>query len=158
MKKHVEAWARYCVTHKYSVRMTIEQAIARNRAVLSVATWGPQCEVCGGALQVGYKVLLPTGAPRTYAVGYIHTAPDWCERMTEAKRVKEECTRLIEEAQALMRPQGEWEAHVEAIKQTVMEALESVDQEQRAGAQFDNILLAVSARIALAWIDLERTS
>jgi hypothetical protein len=72
----------------------------------------------------------------------------------EAKRVKEECTRLLEEAQALMRPQGAWEAHISLIKQSVMEALESVDQEHRAGAQFDNILLAVSARVALAWMDI----
>lgn len=125
MKPHIEAWARYCATHKYSMRMTIDQAITRNRAVLSVATWGPKCEVCGGLLQVGYKVLLPTGTPRSYAVGYIHTHPDWCERATEAKRIMD----------------------------AVEAAFRDVDQEMQAGAQFDNPLLAVSSRIALAWID-----
>lgn len=126
MKPHIEAWARYCNTHKYSVRMTIEQAIARNRAVLSVATWGPKCEVCGGLLQVGYKVLLPSETPRTYTVGYVHTAPEWCARTTESKRLME----------------------------AVEAAFRGVDQEMQAGVQFDNPLLAVSSRIALAWIDL----
>ena len=126
MKPHIEAWARFCHTQKYSVRMTIEQAIARNRAVLSVATWGPKCEVCGGLLQVGYKVLLPTEQPRTYAVGYIHTAPEWCARANEAKRLMD----------------------------AVEAAFRDVDGEQRAGAVFDSPLLAVSSRIALAWLSL----
>lgn len=125
MKPHVEAWARYCATHKYSARMTLEYAMIHNRAVLSVATWGPKCEVCGGLLQIGYKVQLPTDKPRVFTVGYIHTHPDWCERSTEAKRLME----------------------------AVEAAFRDVDQEMQTGAQFDNPLLAVSSRIALAWID-----
>lgn len=128
MKPHIEAWARYCATHKYSVRMTIEQAIARNRAVLSVATWGPKCEVCGGLLQVGYKVLLPTDIPRSYAISYIHTSPVWCA----------------------------YTHRDTALLKAVEDAFASVDRELHDGAQFENVLLAVSSRIALAWLNMEK--
>jgi len=130
MKAHIEAWARYCATHKYSMRQTLEKAIANHRAVLSCVSHGVKCEVCGGWLQVGYKVQLPTENSRTYKTGYIHTRPEWCERATcEAREI--------------------------AIKQAVQDALESVDRELREGATFPNTLLAVSARIALAWIDID---
>jgi hypothetical protein len=156
MKPHVEAWALYCATHKYSMRKTITQAMAQSKAVLTVISGGVKCEVCGGWLQVGYKVLLPDkDVARVYTIGYIHTKPEWCERATEAVRVKQECAQLLSEAQALMRPQGEWEARLAQTKQAAEDAFKSVDQEQHAGAVFDNPLLAVSARIALAWMDLE---
>lgn len=125
MKAHIEAWAHYCVTHKYSARQTLEKAIANHRAVLSAIPQGVKCEVCGGWLQLGYKVQLPTGKVRTYITGYIHTKPEWCARATEAEHIMK---------------------HIEA-------AFRSVDEEVQSGAQFDNILLAVSARIALAWVD-----
>lgn len=73
----------------------------------------------------------------------------------ELKTRTQDYTRLIEEAQAIMRPQAVWEAYVEQIKQAVTFAFESVSQEQHAGAAFTNPLLAVSARIAIAWMDLE---
>jgi hypothetical protein len=139
MKPHVEAWALYCATHKYSMRKTITQAIAQSKAVLIVISGGVKCEVCGGWLQVGYKVLLPDEKiARMYTIGYIHTKPEWCERATEAVRVKRECAQLLSEAQT---------------KQAVEDAFKSVDQEQHAGARLDNPLLAVSARIALAWME-----
>ena len=43
-----------------------------------------------------------------------------------------------------------------AIKQAVQDAFESVDMELRRGTTFPNVLLAVSARIALAWIDIDK--
>jgi hypothetical protein len=135
MKPHVEAWALYCATHKYSMRKTITQAMAQSKAVLTVISGGVKCEVCGGWLQVGYKVLLPD--ERMYTIGYIHTKPEWCERATEAVRVKQECAQLLSEAQT---------------KQAVEDAFKSVEH---AGARLDNPLLAVSARIALAWMDLD---
>jgi hypothetical protein len=78
--------------------------------------------------------------------------------VAELKTRTQDFTRLIEEAQTLMRPQAEWEQEIAAIKQAVIDALTSVDQEQRAGAVFDNPMLAVSARCALAWIDLDRAA
>jgi len=47
-------------------------------------------------------------------------------------------------------------AYVARIKQSVIDAFTSVDQEQSEGKPFDNPLLVVSSRIALAWIDLEK--
>ena len=129
MKPHVEAWARYCATHKYSVRMTIAQAIARTRAVLSVATWGPKCEVCGGLLQVGYKVMIPDQhIARSWSISYIHTSPEWCA----------------------------YTHRDTALFKVVEDAFASVDRELQGGAQFDNVLLVISSRIALAWLDLEK--
>lgn len=129
MKEHIEAWARYCATHKYSVRMTIEQAITRNRAALSVCTWGPKCEVCGGLLQVGYKTMIPDpNIARLWTIGYIHTSPEWCA----------------------------YTHRDTALFKVVEDAFASVDRELQDGAQFDNVLLAVSSRIALAWLDLEK--
>lgn len=78
MEPHVEAWARYCATHTYSLRQTLERAIARQRAVMTAVPHGAPCQVCGGPLQLGYKVMLTTDQPRLYDVGYIHTDPVWC--------------------------------------------------------------------------------
>ena len=128
MKLHIEAWARYCATHKYSARQTLEKAIANRRAVLSAISQGVKCEVCGGWLQLGYKVQLPIDNGRTYETGYIHTKPEWCARATEANN----------------------------LMQAVQDAFESVDKELRDGTTFPNTLLAVSARIALAWMDIDK--
>ena len=129
MKPHIEAWARYCATHKYSMRQTLEKAIANHRAVLSCVSHGVKCEVCGGWLQVGYKVRLPM-EDRSFVIGYIHTRPEWCARATEAQ----------------------------ALIKAVQDAFESVDRELREGAFFSNTLLAVSARIAIAWIDIDKNA
>lgn len=42
------------------------------------------------------------------------------------------------------------------IKQSTADACQSVQDEIRAGATFENIPLAISARIALAWLEIER--
>lgn len=73
----------------------------------------------------------------------------------ETRTRTQECIRLIEEAQTLMRPQGEWETHVAAVKQAATDACQSVYEEWRAGAVFENMPLAIASRMALAWMDLE---
>jgi hypothetical protein len=44
-------------------------------------------------------------------------------------------------------------AKLAAYRQSVIDAFQSVDEEMRGGAKFENPLLAVSSRIALAWIE-----
>lgn len=42
----------------------------------------------------------------------------------------------------------------EAIKAVVADVLQGVYEETRGGAQFENVTLAISSRIALRWMDL----
>lgn len=46
---------------------------------------------------------------------------------------------------------------IEQVKQAAVDACQSVWEEHRAGAEFGNMPLAISARMALAWQDMPRT-
>lgn len=157
MQPHVESWARFCATHKYSIRQTLEQAIARKRATLTAVPHGEPCQVCKGALQLGYRVMLPTEHSRLYNVGYIHTDPKWCahDADRDAARARERIA--VETYQQQQQSYRELEALYTAMTERAQRAEALLHEVYASRVEYLKPDLVERIRVALG-IERKRTT